>query len=330
MEHRIRIRRRPAAVVVGVLLAALPGTAHAHDDQPDGFGPPVNLETMTGTSGDLNTASLEGCPSESPDGLHLYFASNRPGGLGGVDIWMASRPHPDAPFGAPVNLGAPVNSAGDDFCPSATAGDWFLFVSTRTPSCGAADVYVTRPTWVEDTEAWAEPMHLGCHVNSPGVEMSPSLVGDPADGAAQLWFSSDRPGGSFPDGASPDHDLWVSRQTPFGFGPPEPADSLNTEANDQRPNLAPDGLEIVFDSNRPGGQGGTDVYIATRDCVDGPWTAPTNLAEVNSPANEVRPSLSWDGDTLYVGSNRPDSEPGADGQPSSDLYTATRPSTNRR
>lgn len=73
------------------------------------------------------------------------MASNRPGGVGGLDIWLTKRASKSAPFGAPVNVGAPVNSPQDDFCPSPMGGGWFFFVSTRPGCCGDADIYVTRP-----------------------------------------------------------------------------------------------------------------------------------------------------------------------------------------
>ena len=66
----------------------------------------------------MNTEFLDGCPIQAPDGLSLYMATNRPGGLGGIGIWVTHRSSTDVGFGTPVNLGAPVNSAADDFCPS--------------------------------------------------------------------------------------------------------------------------------------------------------------------------------------------------------------------
>src|SRR5262245_25671715 len=65
----------------------------------------------------VNTSVNDGCPIESRDGLSLYLASNRPGTSGGNDIWVADRLSKDAPWGTPQNLGAPVNSAANDFCP---------------------------------------------------------------------------------------------------------------------------------------------------------------------------------------------------------------------
>ncbi|HEX9090813.1 MAG TPA: hypothetical protein VF831_04955, partial [Anaerolineales bacterium] len=59
------------------------------------WGSAVSLESVTGASTNLNTIFTDGCPALSRDGLLLYFASNRPGGYGGLDIWVAERSTPD-------------------------------------------------------------------------------------------------------------------------------------------------------------------------------------------------------------------------------------------
>lgn len=68
------------------------------------------------------------------------------------------------------------------------------------------------------------------------------------------------------------------------------------------------GLEIVFDSNRSDTLGGQDLYSATRESIDDPWSTPVNLGTlVNTAANETRGSF-WRGETLYFGRS-----PGAEG-----------------
>ena len=62
------------------------------------------------------------------------------------------------------------------------------------------------------------------------------------------------------------------------FGPASPIAELNDAgANDIQPNVRKDGREIVFSSNRAGGAGGQDIWSATRDSVEDPWSAPVNL-----------------------------------------------------
>ena len=151
------------------------------------------------------------------------------------------------------------------------------------------------------------PVNLGCTVNSSADEASPSLV------ESELYFSSTRAGGA---GGS---DIYVSAFDGVSLGAPALVAALSTELNDNRPNLRRDGLEIFVDSNRPGGVGGIDLWTSTRASLSDPWSAPTNLgAGVNSVANDLRASLSWDGTTLYFGSTR------AGGEGSQDLYFITR------
>src|SRR4029453_5848272 len=95
-----------AAIILGTLVAT--AVAYAHPPRFSDWEPTVSLESIPGTSTELNTPSLDGCPIQAPDGLSLYIASNRPGGVGGLDIWVASREHRGDPWGAPVNVGEPV------------------------------------------------------------------------------------------------------------------------------------------------------------------------------------------------------------------------------
>ena len=104
------------------------------------------------------------------------------------------------------------------------------------------------------------------------------------------------------------------------FGPASPIAELNTAAADGQPNVRRDGLEIFFFSNRAGAAG-NDIYAATRASTADAWSTPVNLGpNVNSAASETRPSLSWDGTTLYFGSTRTGG--GAEGD--SDHYVTTR------
>jgi hypothetical protein len=273
------------AAIVAIVLATTPAVASAVDYSA--WAPAVNAESPAGTSAELNTTAVDGCPIESPDGLTLYMASSRPGGLGGLDIWAAHRASADAAFGAPVNLGAPINSDADDFCPTPVRGKGLFFVSARAVAgaCGAGDIYFARKN---PAIGWSEPINLGCQVNSAAGEAGPSYF--EADGQAYLYFSSGP-------------DIYASTQLADGsFGAAAPVVELNSAAGDFRPNVRKDGLEIVFDSNRGDTLGGQDLYFATRPSVADPWSQPANAGPyLNTDANETRGSFSWDGTTLYFG-----------------------------
>jgi hypothetical protein len=114
-------------------------------------------------------------------------------------------------------------------------------------------------------------------------------------------------------------DIYVSELGWRGFGSATPVVELNDPAaNDIQPNVRKDGLEIVFSSNRSGGLGGQDIWVATRTSIHHPWSTPVNLGpNVNTDAGETRPSFSWDARTLLFGR-----APGPEG--SSDIYVTTR------
>lgn len=289
------IRRRIAVALLLGVATATAATAAKYGD----WSMPVSAEK--GSSHKLNSAQNDGCPILSPDGLDLYFASTRPGGLGGIDIWVAHRPSTNQGWGAPVNVGAPINSAADDFCPLPASGRRLFFVSKREEPNG--DIYVTTLRRGQ----WDQPANLGANINSSDQEWSPSLYTDSA-GHEVLYFSSTRPGG--PGG----QDIYYS----VDFGPAKLAPGLNTSADDARPNVRRDGREIVFDSTRPGTLGGPDLWTATRKTDAADWGEPVHLTELSSTAPDTRVTLSWDGTFLLFGSARE----GGEGE--GDLYVSTR------
>lgn len=296
IKHRV-IRTSLAVTALGLLASA--AWAKTWTD----WGAPVSAESLPGSSTQLNTTFVDGCPIQAPDGLSLYMASNRTGTLGGLDIWVAHRASKDVGWGTPVNLGAPINSAADDFCPTPVRGHRLFFVSKRTETNG--DIYVSR----KGPNGWQAPTRLGPNINSSSQEWSPSYFED-EDGHEVLYFSSTRPGG--PGG----HDIYYS----VDFGPAFPAPGgVNTSADDARPNVSHNGREILFDSNRFGSLGATDIWMATRSSTSDQWGTAVQLANgINSAAGESRASFSWDGGTMVFGSTR------ATGEGATDIYVSKR------
>ena len=304
VKARVRVT---VAFGAAALIASLAGIAYAHTGA---WGPPQKIDEINGNSSELNTPYLDGCPIQSPDGLSLYMASNRPRYVGDtrtdLDIWVAHRRNKHAPFGAPQNVASPVNSTADDFCPTPIRHGGLFFVSRRVVpgACGGADMFFAR---FDRRNGWSEPEHFACQSdggpNGPADEQGPSYVRK--HGEAVLYFSSGP-------------DIYVSDQLADGsFGPATPVAELNTAFGDLRPNIRRNGLEIVFDSNRSDTLGGQDLYSATRESLDDPWSTPVNLGPVlNTTNNETRGSF-WRGETLYFGR-----APGPEG--STDIYVTTR------
>ena len=145
----------------------------------DGWSTPENL----GDS--INTESWESAPSLSPDKRDLYFASRRPDGFGGSDIYVSHRLL-NGHWSAPENLGPVINTAGDEGTPFIHADNQSLyFTSSGHPGYGGDDLFISRkgPKGV-----WAKPENLGYPINT--IENEGSLVIS-ADGKT-AYYASDR------------------------------------------------------------------------------------------------------------------------------------------
>ena len=125
----------------------------------------------------VNSSYSDSGPCISADGLSLYFASERPGGHGGPDIWVTTRATAQEPWAEPVNLGAIVNSSSYDNHPSISDdGLTLYFGSSREPSPGYYDLFVTRrPTL---TGAWQTPVKMIQGINTTYYELSPDISSD--------------------------------------------------------------------------------------------------------------------------------------------------------
>jgi outer membrane protein OmpA-like peptidoglycan-associated protein len=101
-------------------------------------------------------------PFCSADGKFLYFASDRPGGSGGFDIWIAPL-NTDGSTGEPVNAGTAINTPGDDVAPFYQASSQTLvFASNGRPGMGGYDLYASRNAG----NTWNTPENLGYPFNS--------------------------------------------------------------------------------------------------------------------------------------------------------------------
>ncbi|HEX6945963.1 MAG TPA: hypothetical protein VF246_01255 [Acidimicrobiia bacterium] len=278
-----------AALVAG---AAGPwGQAVSIEDFGAGAHPSFNLDNST-----------EGCPFISPDGKRFFLMSTRQDetSQGGQDIWVSTRSGPNEPWSEPVNVGPPINSTSNDFCPTISAdGKTFFFASNRPGHCGSAtnaDLYTAQ---LDENSHATSVTHLGCVVNSPFEEHSPFPAVMQGIGKV-LLYSSGRP--AFPGDTTTDHDIYMSPLSGGAYGPGIPLE-INTQFEEAQPNLRVNGKELFFWSNRGGAATGPDIYTSTLSS-DG-WSDPVSLgALVNSTAPDTRPSLSRNGKVLYFGSGR--------------------------
>ncbi|MCS6929910.1 MAG: OmpA family protein [Saprospiraceae bacterium] len=209
------------------------------------------------------------------------------------------------PF-APRSVGPTINTPADEYLPSLTAdGNAMIFTrrdgydenfyrSERQPdgSWGRAEYLSGVNTTLNE----------GAHAINPDgrwlVFTACNRRNDGSQGSCDLYWSQ------FKDGA------W-SRPTPFSA-------VVNSPYWDAQPTISPDNKTLFFSSDRPGGQGGKDLWFTTR-LPNGRFTEPQNLGPpINTPADEQAPFLHPDGQTLYFTSN------GLPGMGRNDLYFSRR------
>jgi Tol biopolymer transport system component len=309
---RVRLCGLAFLVVLAILVPQQVETAKKFSE----WSAPVNLGPV------VNSAFEEFLPEMSKDGLSLYFASNRPGPFGGEDLWVSRRATRDDAWDEPLNLGPNVNTSFNERSPALSRDGHFLFFATTRPGgSGSFDIWVSWRAHTRDDFGWQPPVNLGPGVNGAFGDFGPTFFENDDTGIPNLFFASGRPGvGGI--------DIYRSELLASGsFGPALLIPELSTPQNDFRPTIRPDGLEVFFDSNRPGppdvsGIGLRDLWVSTRETTSNAWSTPVNLGPgVNTGFNDMLPALSSDGMTLLFTSDRP-------GFGGSDLYMTSRAREN--
>jgi Tol biopolymer transport system component len=251
------------------------------------WGTPTNLT-------ELNSEALDGAPKLSPDGLTVYFVSDRTGGAGLWDIWYAERASTSDPWGTPQNV-TELNTEGYDMHPYASPdGLTLYFASDRSGTVGTWDLWYS--TRASAADPWGSPVNIA-EANSSFVEYGPNL----SSNGLTLYFASDR------DGGVGLLDLWyVTRATTSDpWGAPTNLSELSSSERDWDPDVSADGLTLRFSSDRAGGAGLADIWMATRASTSDPWGTPVNISALNTDQNETCAHLLPDGQTLSFASDRP-------------------------
>jgi len=297
-------------LVSGMLALVMTQQPAAHAQNYSDWSQPVNLGPI------VNSAFSDQGPAISKNGLSMYFHSNRPGGLGGFDMYTSQRTSVDDAWGSPVNLGPTVNTTFDEGNPAFSRDGHFLFFQSHRPGgLGGIDLWVSRREHTHDDFDWQPAVNLGPGVNSNSDDNAPSYFENDELNLVQLYFVSSRPGGFG------GQDIYLSNQMPDGsFGPASVVPELSGPSTDSRPSIRHDGLEIFFQSNRAGSFGtALDLWTATRESTLDAWSAPVNLGgTINTATIENNANLSSDRLTLFFSSDRPGGFGGLD------LYVTTR------
>ena len=245
------------------------------------FGEPVNVGPA------INSPHSEVTPSISADGLSLYFASDRPGGQGNYDVWVATRNSLNDPWSEPTNLGSTVNTPELEAFPSISADSLELYFSRGGEDHG--DIYIAIRN--SPQEPWHTPIKLAVSINSEsGQDWAPFVS---FDGLTLYWVST-RPGGP---GTM---DIWfVHRPVPHGewSGCPEPLPPpVNSPAAEGRKCLSADERCLFLQRTDVG----ESLYVAIRESKTDPWSSPIDLGPLLAGSKiPFITSLSADGSELY-------------------------------
>lgn len=199
----------------------------------------------------VNTAQNEGAQHISPDGSWLVFtACNRrdDGSQGSCDLYWSQLKN--SGWTKPVPFSAAINSTDWDAQPCISAdGKTLYFSSMRPGGQGGRDLWLTTR---QPGGKWSKPENLGAGINTDLDEQTPFLH---PDGQTLYFTSNGLPGMG-------ENDLYlVRRQADGSWGAPENLGyPINTKANEGTLTVSLDGRTAYFAANRPGGQGGIDIY----------------------------------------------------------------------
>jgi len=267
------------------------------------FGTPTNLGPT------VNSSAMDINPRLTGNGLELFFMTVRTHGLPNCEIWFTRRATTGDPWGEPEPVDLPNASTGKYATPDITDDGLSLYLYTdRRPDerYGAGDIYVTTRATLDDP--WTEPLNLGSVVNTSFSESCPWISAN----ELTLWFSGDPWINASPQRQRPSgyglSDIWVTTRAtkeeqwspPQNLGP-----VINSSSMDASPFVTDDGLVLFLHSDRPGGHGYVDLWMARRYSRDDEWGIPLNLGPtVNSASEDAAPEISPDGSVLFFTSNR--------------------------
>ena len=300
MMNKVNGKSRRTTLWAASIIALATASTVAAKNWSD-WASPANLQSLPGSSSEVNTAAVDGCAGHSADGLTIVFNSNRDGSH---DIYMATRSSQSEGYGAPVKLPSPINTAsGTEACPTLGPGNRLYFLSSRDDPAG--DIVVSKL----GPNGWSTPVNLGPNINTAGMLDEAADFYTDDEGREVMIFTSRNTAGTVSD---------IYQSVDGG-----PASLVqggpHSSAADARASVTNDGLTMFWDSTRSGGLGGPDLYYATRSNTSEPFGTAIHLQHLSSPVFDARPYISKDGTFLTFSSARTGSE-----SPAPDIWFAAR------
>ncbi|MDC3406912.1 OmpA family protein [Bacteroidia bacterium] len=205
----------------------------------------------------------------------------------------------------PVNMGSSINSKDQEYSPAFAIDEKTIYITKRMGNLSDnrpnEDLYFAEL----NDESWDKVKDIGPPINTIENEGAFSIS---SDGNYIFFTSCSRNGGKG------QCDIWLTSKKNNRWDEPKNLQSpINTKYWESQPSISSDGRMLYFSSDRPGGYGGTDIWVSEFS-ISG-WSAPKNLGPtVNTSKDEQFPFIHSDNRTLYFSSN------GHPGLGKSDLY----------
>ena len=258
----------------------------------------------------VNTDFWESAPSLSPDKKDLYFSSSQAGGYGGKDIWVCHR-NEKGKWSRPENLGATVNTNGDESCAFMYSDNQtFFFNSNGHTGYGSTVLFFTKK---QGDTAWSEPVNLGYPINTIDDEGSMIVA---ADGKTAYYASEGKDSRGALDLYSfelredirPPKTLWVKGQVydaKTKQGLPSSVELTDIKSRQQISKVQTDedgnylttlpvGKDYAFNVNRKGYLFFSENYDLSSNKIDSVLTADIPLQPIEPGASIVLKNIFFD------------------------------------
>jgi Tol biopolymer transport system component len=260
-----------AAIILIISLSALADTNLYFGQKPPGLTPEVFAPGLISVEG-----TNENCLSLSPKGDEIFFTRS--------SSWPRCKIMHMKKQGDQWSKPEVASFLKDDWATQAvfSPDGQYLYFSTSRGKSDIRNYNIWRSK--KNGSEWSSPESVIDMGAGLMMEFHPSVT---RDGSVYFiyWDNSRLTG-----------DIYVSRPVDGNFAPPVIiGPPISTSYNEFRPTIDPNERYLLFESDRPGGNGGTDIYISFRN-PDGTWSAPKNLGPtINTPGDDDVPNISPDG-----------------------------------
>ncbi len=244
------------------------------------FGAPTPVTQLNSNAQDL-------APWLTADELTVYFASTRAGGVGGFDIYTATRASRSDVWGAPA-LVAGVNTINNEMRPTLTGDGLTMYAEQETNGGPTRQIAVATRS---STSASFSALSQVAALNDADIDASPYVLPD----HSALYMTSRR-------GGANNIQVYRATRTNSVFGTPALVAGTMLDVFDDHISVAltPDELTLYFASSRTGGLGGIDVWVATRTSLALGFGTPAAVTAVNGANNDTPFWISADNCVMYM------------------------------